>query len=90
MSKLLNTDVSICRSCQADVYWMRSDKGKNAPIDARPSADGNCTLDFTFKTFRVLSGDALDLARTNGVELFKNHFATCPNASDHRRRKKAA
>ena len=45
------TKESVCRSCDAKVFWIKTARGKNMPVDP----DGH------------------------------SHFATCPNAEQHRK-----
>jgi len=86
----------VCRSCNANILWAVTTKGKRIPIDPTPVEDGNIRLvvrenhlpplalvvDFAQRerigTLREMKEDR--------VELFKSHFATCPNAQKHRRR----
>ncbi len=66
-------NTSKCRSCGAYIIWLKTSTGKNIPVDA----------------------DSLDDVEIEGGEkpIFDakaghiSHFATCPNADKHRRRK---
>lgn len=66
--------VGRCRSCDAYVVWMRTNTGKSMPVDADS-----------------IDEDELERAE-DGTPLFDaglghvSHFATCPHASEHRRR----
>jgi hypothetical protein len=71
--------VSVCRSCGAEIRWSITETGKRIPLDPDPSPTGNIRLDFT--TAHVLRADD-DYQGPRYV----SHFATCPNASAHRRR----
>lgn len=82
-----------CRSCGAPIFWAVNDKGKREPIDADPREDGNIAIvgkeegggDPVVRHLKKGEGDTLP-----GLALprrFVSHFATCPNASQHRRAK---
>lgn len=72
--------MSRCKSCGAAIVWARTIGGKRMPVDAEPSAGGSVVLhgDGTC-TVVPLSG------KPDGVSLHKSHFATCPNAEEHRK-----
>lgn len=64
-----------CRSCQAPVIWVKSSKGKNVPIDGDE-------LEIT----NIAKGGWVDLKTEKTPDgRFVCHFATCPNADEHRR-----
>jgi len=50
-----------CRSCQADIRWVKQKSGKMMPVNPKAEYVGEK---------RYESGTS--------------HFATCPNAADHR------
>jgi hypothetical protein len=35
------TVVARCRSCQATIMWMKTDRGKKMPVDFTPAAQGH-------------------------------------------------
>lgn len=60
------------------------------PVDAEPVEDGTVALFYPVPpggdpTFKVLSGNALELARRSHRVLYRSHFATCPQAQLWRR-----
>lgn len=59
-----------CKSCGAEIEWIKTDKGKNAPIDAKP-----------IKVWSQTRGGAWML-----IDGHVSHFATCPNANQHRKK----
>lgn len=59
-----------CKSCGAPIIWVKSLGGADMPLDAEPE-----------KRF-ILDGAAAAVARTT----YTSHFATCPNADQHRKR----
>lgn len=78
----------MCTSCQADIVWCVTDAGKRIPVDALPAPGGNLRLiDEGQVTRAVVAGAGIDLfdPTDTGVR-HVSHFATCPNAAEHRRR----
>ena len=66
-----------CRSCDAPLLWFRTPAGKNMPIDDSDALNllpGTLTVGETF-------------TRAEGKEMLLPyaHWASCPNASQHRR-----
>jgi len=79
--------VGTCRSCGAEIVWLVTPKGHMMPVDPAPATDGNVAIDDGIAT--VLSDDAIVVARLHGRVLWLSHFATCPDAARHRRRRAA-
>jgi hypothetical protein len=83
--------VANCRSCGAPLTWAITENDKKIPVDSDPSPDGNITL--TREDGLDDRGKPILRARVfphsgatpEGAVLFKSHFATCPDASGHRR-----
>lgn len=83
-----------CRSCNAEIIWAKNAvNGLRNPIDASPTPDGNIRLEFRGigqppvahyygKTAREL------LVEKHGDKIvwYKSHFATCPNARQHKKK----
>lgn len=71
-----------CRSCGAPIIMATSATGSKVPLDAEPCnvmANGHYAIDWPsepYATPRALHRPAIHLT----------HFATCPNAAEHRRR----
>lgn len=72
-----------CRSCGSACIWGVTKNGKPMPVDLKPDPNGNLVL--------IDDGDprGAPLARyatTADRELphYTSHFATCPNAAQHR------
>lgn len=63
-----------CRSCGAPIIFAATEQGKTMPVDAAPQK-------------RVLLEPAAEglppIARV--VDTYVSHFATCPNAAQHRK-----
>lgn len=60
-----HTDVVSCKSCGADIVFLRTVNGKNMPVNADTVEPG----DVDYEHGRHVA-----------------HWATCPQASQHRRR----
>lgn len=72
--------MTVCRSCGAPIQWAHTATGGRMPLDPEPVPHGNV---------RLVDGVAHVLSRGaawDGVEpRYRSHFATCPNATLHRR-----
>jgi hypothetical protein len=91
--------MSTCRSCDAPIVWMRTEPSaerasRNIPIDAaagsddevRPLSlpDGN--LELTGKHTPGRFGPIAEVRYVAaGKGTYRTHFASCPNAKQHRR-----
>ena len=78
-----------CRSCGAPIIFITSAKGHRMPLDAEPvtywqKTGGN-------KKVVTPNGEVIscelegDPQKATGIG-YVSHFATCPNAKEHRRR----
>lgn len=82
--------MSKCRSCGAEVIWIKMDSGKKMPCDA------------TQKTYWAKMGGTQKIVTPNGEVIscelegdmkdatgigYTSHFTTCPYADKHRRKK---
>jgi hypothetical protein len=92
--------MSRCRSCSAPIFWAltrkpNGDVGTRMPVDRDPVADGN--IEIVDRTRLPEENDWTPVIRVlkkgDGDTLFEppdryvSHFATCPNAPQHRRKK---
>lgn len=74
-----------CRSCGAPILWALTPKGLRMPLDVEPHPEGNVLL--------VGDGECRPLTAaevTSGAhpeQRHRAHFATCPHAAQHRRRR---
>lgn len=86
--------MSVCRSCGAPVVWVETEAtatkpGRRMPLDADPERptkalrvdDGNVI----FTGQRSGSGAWLVRYVGKGPGRFRSHFASCPQAAQHRR-----
>lgn len=86
-----HTPVQPCRSCAKPMLWVVTNGGKRNPLDLEPDPTyGNVLVIEGEREWRlgivIHNDDVLAEAR----ELFPDrihtsHFATCPNADEHRR-----
>lgn len=64
---------AICRSCGASIIWAITKNGKRIPLDAKPEV-------------RMVLEEHEDTPVARSVEAFTAHFASCPNAAQHRKK----
>lgn len=81
--------MSACRSCGAQVLWVKLvPTNRLNPLDPTPSRSGNIRMLGVRKAVaRVLSKADLETAALASEDLYTSHFATCPNAKQHRKGK---
>lgn len=77
-----------CDSCGARVLWTLTRTGRSMPVDELPHADGNVVLwqdggKGPLIAHVLSKGDDVDVLTAR----HKSHFATCPQAAKHRRKK---
>lgn len=80
--------MSACRSCGAEIIWCRTERGKKMPLDAQPSDNDTLHSGLFVLRERDDPGGPLAMAAwgLEGTEPhYVTHFATCPNADQHRR-----
>lgn len=70
-------EVSHCSSCGAPIEWVVTVKGRKMPLDLRSRPNGNVTL----------REDGLAVVGGTGSGSRVSHFATCPSALSHRKRR---
>lgn len=70
-----------CKSCGEPVAWVTMQSGKKMPLDPLPQEDGN--IEIVGATGRVVPRSEAE--RREGM-LYRSHYASCPDASKHRRR----
>ena len=71
--------VAKCRSCGKPIIWAVAEKGKRMPVDAEESEAGQFFLDDSEDPPKAFFG------RGELPAGYTSHFATCPNASQHRK-----
>lgn len=76
-----------CSSCPASVIWAETEKGRPIPVDAKPVANGNIYLVHRGPRKAPLAVHAkFDRIDGQKIPKYRAHFASCPNASRHRRK----
>ena len=74
-----NANHGRCKSCGAPIVWVKTVKGHNMPLDPTPVAGGN---------IQILDNGRAQIVSTHpDVIRSVSHFATCPEAGAHRRKK---
>lgn len=68
-----------CRSCGKTIWWATTKTGKAMPLDG-PDPGGNVWV-LPPPDLQVVDAD------TPGAVRARSHFATCPHADTHRRKK---
>jgi hypothetical protein len=72
-----------CSSCRARILWAISEaSGKPIPLDAEPTEKGNIVVVNGTVARYVRAAERATIAAQS---LYVSHFATCPNAAQHRR-----
>lgn len=79
-----NPQESQCRWCGRKVFWLNHERtGKRAPIDAYPSPNGNVGINQENGTYRIITAQ-MSLEDMFSTGRYTNHWATCPEAGEHR------
>jgi hypothetical protein len=75
-----------CRSCAAPILWAVTADRRSMPVNLEPDPDGNLDLLWVSPGMqpRVLVVDPAQPTLDDGPR-YTSHFATCPNADQHRR-----
>jgi hypothetical protein len=74
-----------CKSCGATIFWTVTEAGKRMPCNLVAAEKGNLVVDFS--TDPPTSRHATKLEAWPVVARYVSHFATCPTAEKHRKRK---
>ncbi len=76
-----------CRSCGKPIIWTVTKNDKKMPVDWLPTAAGNVGLGPAQATDRGMAPTSfvIPAADTTTLVRYTSHFATCPNAAEHRR-----
>lgn len=75
--------MSKCKSCGAEILFMKTELGKWMPLDPEPTYEGNVMINRAEDTCSVVTDFKL-LESLRG-RLYLSHFKSCPNADEHRR-----
>lgn len=82
MSKFRFTE---CKSCRARIFWTVTIHGKSTPMDAEPSDDAGWVIDGKTEQGAPVVRQ-LEPLIDGDKPRFHPHWATCPNADQHRKR----
>lgn len=78
-------NIAKCRTCERPIIWTRTVNGKWMPVDAEPVENGNLIL------LVPVDGTPQSLVSKEGANVgflhYRSHFVSCPQASEHRRKK---
>ena len=81
--------MSKCRSCGAEIIWIRMTSGKSMPCNAEQvmywEKRGGKEKIVTLNGEVISCEFAGELNRATGLG-YISHFSTCPNANQHRKR----
>lgn len=69
--------MAFCKSCNAVIEWHKTAEGRNIPLDPEPHQQGNLTFDSAMRVVYMRPGSK--------PRMYRSHFATCPNAAQHRK-----
>lgn len=84
--------MSRCRSCGAEIIWIRTKAGKQMPVDTKTErfiADPEGDRLYVMNDGHTMRGTPVRPGEENAAGVSSghtSHFATCPNAKKHRRR----
>lgn len=75
--------MAVCRSCGADILFIRLKSGKYNPVDniKRTFLEGAGSDVFITTRGEVLRGQPMSIEDGANKEGYVSHFATCPNAN---------
>lgn len=73
-----------CKSCGADIIWKKTIKGRTIPLDPEPTQKGNVIISEAGEAL-VYNSPAAIAPRYADAPRYLSHFATCPNADQHRK-----
>jgi hypothetical protein len=84
------TEPTRCRSCDADILWVEWASGRRMPVDAvadnRPVGRGGDIVLAHRKDADKLLAEKYEPGKHDAKRnRYTSHFATCPNADEHRR-----
>lgn len=78
---------SLCKSCKAAVLWVTTEDGKAMPVDVAPVRGGNIRLEGSAaRPTAVYVQPLLETEQQKAAPHYVSHFATRPDAKQHRRK----
>jgi hypothetical protein len=75
-----------CKSCKRPIIWAVTEKDRRIPLDPEPVANGNILLQ-TRGNFLLPIAQVRFAVQLDQPLRYQSHFATCPNAAQHRRKR---
>ena len=79
----MRVTLSCCRSCGVSIHWCVTEKGERIPMDDFPHEDGNMVI--VVENHVCVARKPLLLLERD-LPRYRSHFATCPQADEHRTR----
>lgn len=82
-----------CNDCLVQITWMKqvptdkNPKPRPAPIETQGDPSFNLVVDWNRKLYRFATPEERERAKTERKLLYRNHFASCPNAIARRQKK---
>jgi len=77
-----------CKSCHARIWWAVTIAGRSTPMDADPHHEGEWVIDGETENGAPKVRPHAPLLDPPSLERFQPHWATCPNADQHRKTKR--
>ena len=80
--------MSRCRSCNAEIIWIKMASGKNMPVDPylRTVIKGEGSETLVTEDGHIIHGRFASYEEGANASGYISHFSTCPNANQHRKR----
>lgn len=76
-----------CRSCEARIWWAVTFRGKSTPMEAKPDDRGEWVVDGQTENGAPKVRQVDPLLDPPSIPRFQTHWATCPHADKHRRKR---
>lgn len=83
------SNISKCRSCGADMLWIKLKSGKYNPVDPfkHTMIKGEGKDFLITEDGEVIKGTLASYEKGANASGYISHFATCPNSNQHRKEK---
>lgn len=78
--------MSACRSCDAQLRWARTEKGRRIPLDFEPYTGDDPAGIYVLRDEGELAV-AAPLDAFAGEPHYRSHFRSCPHAARHSHRR---
>ena len=77
--------MTTCKSCGAEIRYLKTAAGNTMPVDVEPVEDGNIIVHGENCTIITKAEVASRVELGDATPRFKSHFATCPQATHWRK-----